>query len=169
VNVDPAILLVVATGSLVLATVVLAFATHQIASSTERATGETSNQSASDLVLQADRLLVEHPDLWPYLRRNADVGESTEKIFGDRIEAATEFYLDVLEAIWDHHSDFSVKDSKAWREWIHSALQDSLTMQKMYADESQWYPSLENVLEHCSHPKEHSWAMSIKNADQRQP
>jgi hypothetical protein len=161
VNVDPAILLVVATGSLVLATVVLAFATHQIASSTERATGETSNQSASDLVLQADRLLVEHPELLPFLRKNAEVGvwtRWTNKVFRTRIQAATEFYLDVLEAIWDHQSDFKGEDREAWREWIHSALEGSLTMRTTYEAEeaSQWYPSLRNVLEYCSQPK-HLW------------
>ena len=124
----------------------------------------TSNQYASDLVIRAGRVFIEYPALRPYFFD----GKRPAANHWNQVEAVALSQLDVMEAIWDHRSEFADRDREAWREWMHAISQSSPTMQERY--DPDWYPSLKLMLADavCTKPTKHEWAFSRADLPARQ-
>jgi hypothetical protein len=124
----------------------------------ERGLQTTANQYASELMLKADDLFVQWPMLRPYFFDDVPTDGMDDEALRHRVEAAGEYLLDVMEAIWDHSAEFVDEDAESWREWMHGFLQTSPTMQGTY--DAEWYPSLRKMLAaaRCTKPEEHEWA-----------
>lgn len=121
----------------------------------------TANQSAVDLALQADQLFLQWPGLRPYFYDDIEVVGAKEGNPRNRVRAAAEFYLDVMEAIWDHHGEYKHNDANAWREWIHEVMQTAPALREAYDPE--WYPSLGDLFAHagCTKLEQHNRAREI--------
>ena len=117
----------------------------------------SSYRGAADLVLDADHLFLEHPDLRAFFYDGKEV--PGDEFSRQLVLAAAEFYLDILEAIWDHRAEFARSDIDAWREWIHDLLEYSPAMRLIYNGSRDWYPSISDLLtwDGCS-KAEHTWA-----------
>jgi hypothetical protein len=124
----------------------------------------TANQYASDLVIRAGRVLIEYPDLRPYFFD----GKRPAANHRNQVEAVALSQLDVMEAIWDHRSEFADRDREAWREWMHASLQSSPTTQKWCLPD--WYPSLKLMLSDavCTNPEIHQWAFNSADLPARE-
>lgn len=123
----------------------------------------TSNQYASDLVIRAGRVFIEYPALRPYFFD----GKRPAANHWNQVEAVALSQLDVMEAIWDHRSEFADRDREAWREWMHAISQSSPTMQERY--DPDWYPSLKLMLSDavCTKPTKHKWAFNSADLPKR--
>jgi hypothetical protein len=111
------------------------------------------------LAVDADRVLVDYPELRPYFfddRRAVEVG--TER---DRVLAASVYFLDSLDAIWDQSRELDQGDRDAWREWIHDLFQGAPTMQDFYLAHLPSYVTLTGMLRNdgCTLPQQHRWAI----------
>jgi hypothetical protein len=113
--------------------------------------------AATELVLEADRMFVEHPELRRYILETTPVPKLSPD--RDRALAAAEFHLDVFEAVWDQRDEFSGQDRGAWREWIHEIVETSAAVREIYGEDPSWYPTLTDMLtwEPCSRPGSHPW------------
>jgi hypothetical protein len=96
--------------------------------------------STTDLTLQVDRLFIDFPHLRPYFYDNVPVPADS----GDRnqVLAAAEFFLDVLECIWDRKSEYSRKDVAAWQRWILDLFDTAPVLRTYFVETSTWYPTL---------------------------
>jgi hypothetical protein len=124
----------------------------------------TANQYASDLVIRAGRVFIEYPALRPYFFD----GKRPAANHRNQVEAVALSQLDVMEAIWDHRSEFADRDREAWREWMHASLQSSPTTQKWCLPD--WYPSLKLMLSDavCTNPEIHQWAFNSADLPARE-
>src|SRR6478609_1454539 len=151
-NVDP---------SLVISLISLAVALTGAVMS-RRALRRSSYRTAADLVIDADRILLDHPDLRPFIYPRSFHPDGTpppaeHQADYDRIMALAETYLDILEAIWDHRNEYTAADRMSWREWIHDLWESSPTVRSIYDKDPGWYPTLKSVFdwEDCSKPADH--------------
>lgn len=130
-----------------------------------RALRTNANQYAAQLVIESSRIAVEYPEIAPYLNNERSISAEPDPKVKLRARAAVEAQLDVMEAIWDHHSEFADDDVEAWREWMHHVLKNELHKE---AYEPDWYPSIRVMLAEsgCSGSiQEHAWAVQTGAAD----
>jgi hypothetical protein len=124
-----------------------------------RALHTTTNQYAAQLMVEADRILIEHADLRPYFYGERPVA-TVPKDKRDQVAAVAELELDVMETIWDHHEEIDSDDVDAWREWMHEMFRS-----RHLADEisTEWYPSLAEMLaQHgCTDHLRHKTAVDL--------
>jgi hypothetical protein len=127
----------------------------------------TTYRSATDLVLEADRMFLNSPHLRQYFYDDAECTESSPHYI--EMMAAAEFYLDVVECIWDHRDEFKRRDVDAWREWIHDVLEGAPAMRGVYLSAPRWYPTLTDLLrwETCESPNDHPWVMTAPGPQSR--
>ena len=140
-----------------------------------------SYRTATDYVIEAGRILLDKPYLRKYIYERAvppaadsdpatmvapvpkgsDMnagGGGTTTSYAE-VMALAEFYLDVLEAVWDYRPEFTPSDRVSWREWIHDLFQNSPALQHLYEENDDWYPTLKALLdwEPCN-DESHTWA-----------
>lgn len=118
-----------------------------------------SYRSATDLVLELDRVFLDQPQLRPYFYEQAPTpprGHSEHH----RVMAAAEFALDVCECIWDHRHQYSAVDCDAWREWIHNVFLESPTILATYEQNVAWYPTLQELVAKGGCTKGHDYFLS---------
>lgn len=101
--------------------------------------------SASELVLQFDRIFIEFPDLRPYFYGDRQVPSNNPRL-KNQVEATVEFVLDVLECVWDQRDKFPEEVLESWQEWIHELFERSPAMQTFYSERNQWYPQLRSLI-----------------------
>jgi hypothetical protein len=123
-----------------------------------RALRRSSYRTSADLLLEADRIFLDRPDLRPYFYDGVECSADDSEQRA-RVEAVAEFYLDVLETIWDHRNEFSRVDRASWREWIHDLLEWSPALRQVYTATPRWYPTITSLLdwEECTFAGEHRW------------
>lgn len=134
-----------------------------------RSLRRASYRTAADLVLAADQMMIEHPELRPYLYGDDDGNPVPVTATGKerwQAEAAAEFFLDVFETVWDHRAEFNAHDRVSWREWMHEVLEASPAMQGLY--DPDWYPTLAGLFadEGCTRPDDHVWVRAQEGRTQ---
>lgn len=130
-----------------------------------RALRTNANQYAAQLVIESSRIAIQYPEIAPYLNGDKPIDEEPHFEVQQRAKAAAEAQLDVMEAIWDHHSEFAEDDVESWREWMHHVLKNELHHETY---DPAWYPSIRKMLVEsgCSAPLgEHQWAIDSGAAD----
>jgi hypothetical protein len=98
------------------------------------------NEAATKLVLDIDRLFVEHPELRPYLLDGGSSGEDV--VFTHRADAVVELIADCLEGIWDNRDLYGKDDRESWRRYIMDLRSTMPQLDSFIDDNSKWYPSL---------------------------
>lgn len=123
------------SGVAVLVSVLSATLAWRIGSRTVR---NMSYRSATDLMLEVDRIFIEHPSLRKYFYHQMDCPKGHK----DRalVEAVAELTLDVLECIWDDHRSYSKRDRESWSNYIRAMFDQSPVVQETY--DPKWYPTL---------------------------
>jgi hypothetical protein len=122
----------------------------------ERTLHTTVNQYAAQLVIEAGKMFIDHPQLRPYFFHGKPWPEPQPADLQLAL-AIGQSHLDVMETIWDHHEDIDADDVDAWREWMHEVMEAPI-VQRGY--EPRWYPSITQMLEEhgCSNRRAHSFA-----------
>lgn len=107
----------------------------------------TTYQGATDLTLQMDRLFIEYPMLRPYFYGGEAVpaADGGDPDLRNRVLAAAEFVLDIVECIWDHRHSYAKDDREAWKKWIHDVFASSPACCELYSENVDWYPALQNL------------------------
>jgi len=123
-----------------------------------RALRRSSYRTSADLVLEADRIFLDRPELRCFFYEGLECPPKGDKQYG-QVKAAAEFYLDILETIWDHRGEFARTDRMAWREWIHDLLEWSPSIRDTYLESPRLYPTIRFLIEWepCAFPEEHEW------------
>ncbi|MGW6280053.1 hypothetical protein [Kribbella sp. NPDC055071] len=123
------------SGVAVLVSVLSAILAWRIGSRTVR---NMSYRSATDLMLEVDRIFIEHPSLRKYFYDQMDCPKGHK----DRalVEAVAELTLDVLECIWDDRRNYSRRDLKSWDMYIGAMFEQSPAVVEAY--DPTWYPTL---------------------------
>jgi hypothetical protein len=105
----------------------------------------TTYRSATDLMLEVDRVFVAHPKLPPYFYENRVCPPRHADY--NLVEAVAELQLDVLECIWDGRDNYSDDDRESWKKYIEATLDKSPALRTMRADpaKSDWYPTLNKL------------------------
>ncbi|MGW7682842.1 hypothetical protein ACWGID_19045 [Kribbella sp. NPDC054772] len=112
----------------------------------------TTYRSATDLMLEVDRVFIAHPCLRPYFYDD-QVCAKGDKDY-DLVQAVAELELDVLECIWDGRDNYSYKDQVSWAKYIKDSLAASPALKAMHADaeRANWYPTLDDLLSGKTEP-----------------
>jgi hypothetical protein len=144
----------------VVALVLSAFSVAFTLNHTKRTLRVTTYQGATALALDADRMLLQYPQLRPYIYLDKEPppeGEGEDEDEYHRVMAGAEFFLDVVECIWDHRKEYSRVDQAAWREFIHELLAHSPVMRDTFRGQPDWYPALQHLIElgTCTSPDDH--------------
>ncbi|MDM7832500.1 GNAT family N-acetyltransferase [Cellulomonas edaphi] len=106
----------------------------------------TTYRSATDLVLDIDRIFISNPQLRPYFYDGVDVDDQADD--SNQIAAVAEFMLDCYECIWDIRGTFSPEDRRSWGCFVLDMLDASPSLTRMYGERSvqDWYPALDNLM-----------------------
>lgn len=111
----------------------------------------TTYRSATDLMLEVDRVFVAHPELRPYFYddKACPPGHADYNL----VEAVAELELDVLECIWDGRHNYSDDDRESWAKYIKDTLGKSPALRTMHGDpaKADWYPTLDELLTAGAH------------------
>ncbi|MEJ3746228.1 hypothetical protein WEI85_23425 [Actinomycetes bacterium KLBMP 9797] len=116
----------------------------------------TTYRSATDLVLEVDRIFIGEPHLRRYFYDGEECAEADPEY--QKVQAIAEFYLDIVECVWDHR-EFNPADRRAWREWIHDVFEGAPPLRTLYGRHPDWYPTLMDLFtwESCDKVDEHGW------------
>jgi hypothetical protein len=115
----------------------------------------TTYQGATQLMLEVDRIFLNHPELRPFFY---DDVEPTPDVDRNLINAAVEFMLDAFECIWDQRPHFSAPDYDSWAEYIVDRFGTSPVLRQFYRDHAGWYPTLDSLLkEKAPAPQLQAW------------
>ncbi|HEU0316965.1 MAG TPA: hypothetical protein VFR49_06525 [Solirubrobacteraceae bacterium] len=126
--------------------------TYALSRQARRSLKVTTYHDATALTLQVDRMFVDHPRLRPYFYDGAPVPTgSRQPDERNRVLAAAEFLLDVLECVWDHEDEYDAQDRRAWAEWIHDTFASAPACRELYLDKRDWYPSLTKLADEGWH------------------
>ncbi|MET9271212.1 hypothetical protein [Kribbella sp. NPDC003557] len=122
----------------------------------------TTYRSATDLVLEVDRVFIEHPELRPYFY-DSEVCAPGHQHY-NQVMAVAELELDVLECIWDARDSYSDDDYKSWAEYIKGVFETSPAVSRLYADNEDWYPTLDKLFtgEPASTPWYRHWTTRVR-------
>jgi hypothetical protein len=141
-----------------------------------------STAGTSDLVFKADEFFLEQPALRPYFydswsvppglfesapRADPPAGSSAESgLLRNRLLAATEYYLDILECLWDNVTDLPADDRDSYREWIHDMFENGPVLGAFLDKFPKWYPTLSELLTNdvCTQKEEHLYTARKKIA-----
>ena len=104
----------------------------------------TTYRSATDLMLEVDRIFVDHPQLRKYFHDGKPCAKT--KADYNLVQAVAELELDVLECIWDSRKSYTKDDQESWAKYICGAL-ESPAVKDMYEDPANagWYPTLDRL------------------------
>jgi hypothetical protein len=144
-------------------------------------------EGTSELAGKADELFLSHPALRPYFY---DGWPAPDNIFAppppaarpqseadmdrSRLLAAAEYYLDLLEGIWDNVEPLHDDDKASWREWIHDMFETGPILVSYIEHYPTWYPTLTGLLEvekpgdRCTDPDRHPYAVKRHLQRERQ-
>jgi hypothetical protein len=142
-----------------------------------------STEGTTDLACKADELFLDHPGLRPYFYDRWPVPDkilsppapswppSEADLARSQLLAATEYYLDLLESIWDNVEPLPDKDKGSWREWIHDMFESGPILVAYFEKNPTWYPTLQAVFQakdgyRCTNSK-HLYA--VKHQAEQQP
>jgi hypothetical protein len=111
----------------------------------------TTYRSATDLMLEVDRVFIGHPKLRPYFYEN--VACPPGHAHYNLVQAVAELELDVLECIWDGRDSYSEDDRDSWAKYIKDTVDKSPALRQMHADpaKADWYPTLDELLTAGAH------------------
>ena len=131
----------------------------------------TTYRSATDLMLEVDRLFVAHPKLRPYFYENVACPRGHAD--HHRVQAIAELELDVLECIWDGSRTYSKADRESWAKYINDTLKRSPALQAMRADPRKqgWYPTLDLLSKVKGQPAtpQQGWLSRVRQLAMRRP
>jgi hypothetical protein len=141
-----------------------------------------STQGTTELASKADELFLSDPGLRPYFYDRWPAPEqifdspapvagepSKADLFRSRLLAATEYYLDLLESIWDNVGPLPEDDKSSWREWIHDMFESGPILGAYRERYETWYPTLTGMLraevpeDLCSDPEKHPYAAKLQS------
>lgn len=120
-----------------LAGAVATWVSHQ---SSQAGVVTTSYASATAMVLEVDKLLLDFPKFRPYLYESKRLTDSDPD--RDKILAAGEMVLDIAEYIWDLERREDPEQQHAWQSWLLSLFDSSPVMRDGYEEHTDWYPNL---------------------------
>jgi hypothetical protein len=145
-----------------------------------------STQGTTELASKADELFLSHPGLRPYfydrwpvpdqiLDSPAPVAGEPSKadLFRSQLLAAAEYYLDLLESIWDNVGPLPEDDKSSWREWIHDMFESGPILADYREQYETWYPTLTGMLQaevaedRCSDPERHPYAAKLQSQQRK--
>lgn len=112
---------------------------------TRRAHAVSAYDRSTDLFLEVDKALIDHPHLRPYFYDGKRLTENDPDRPG--AEAIAELMLDVFEWIWYRQRELSAKDSAGWRGYILEMLDTSPVLCEYHARNPGWHPSVDNLLQ----------------------
>jgi hypothetical protein len=138
---------VIAIIALVFSLIASGIATWSAYHGTRKSIVSTSYSNATTMLLEIDRLLVQYPAFAPYLyERKVIDPKDAER---DKLVAAANLVVDILEYIWERRSDFqsSTKDVEAWRHWMLNLFETSPILTALYEAHPGWYPNLNALLD----------------------
>lgn len=137
-----------------------------------------ATEGTTELAGKADELFVSHPGLRPYFYDRWPVPDqildppapgawppSDADVDRSRLLAATEYYLDLLESIWDNVAPLPNDDKESWREWMHDMFESGPILVDYLERNPTWYPTLTGMLEaevdedRCTEPDKHPYAV----------
>jgi hypothetical protein len=146
-----------------------------------------STQGTTELASKADELFLSQPGLRPYfydgwptpdkifeLPTPAAGPPSEADLFRSQLLAATEYYLDLLESIWDNVGPLPEDDKSSWREWTHDMFESGPILREYRQRYETWYPTLTGMLtaevaeDRCSDPERHPYTAKLQ-AQQQEP
>jgi hypothetical protein len=111
-----------------------------------RATESNVYQGISELMIDIDRIYIEHPSLRPYFYDNWP--EPTETAMRFRVSALAEVYIDLMDDMVTqepHLSDF-IKDG--WERYFIDIMRTSPALQNFWRENRTWYNAqLQNLLD----------------------
>jgi hypothetical protein len=110
----------------------------------KRGSENNAYDRATDLLLQIDRVIIEHPEVRPYFYDNQDL--QPDDPIAPRVEAVAELILDAFEWIWRRQRGLNLKDQEGWRRYILECLDSSTTLCSYHKRHSEWYPAVESIL-----------------------
>ncbi len=101
----------------------------------------TTYRSATDLVLEVDRVFIDHPQLRPYFYEDTvcPAGHLDKNL----VDAVAELQLDVLECIWDSRDTYTSVDRDSWAQYIREVFAASPAIRDAYSANEGWYPTLD--------------------------
>jgi hypothetical protein len=136
-----------------------------------------STEGTTDLACKADELFLDHPELRPYFYDRWPLPDeildppapapwppSPDDVARSQLLAAAEYYLDLLESIWDNVAPLPDDDRESWREWIHDMFESGPILVAYFERYHWWYPTLKGMLQaeidadRCTAPDRHGYA-----------
>jgi hypothetical protein len=137
-----------------------------------------STEGTTELACKADELFLDHPELRPYFYDGWPVPDeildlpapaawppSEAGVARSQLLAAAEYYLDLLESIWDNVAPLPDDDRESWREWIHDMFESGPILVAYIERYHWWYPTLMGMLraevdtDRCTAPERHMYAV----------
>jgi hypothetical protein len=117
----------------------------------------TTYRSATDLMLEVDRIFVDYPQLRRYFHDQEICPQSHPDY--NLVQAVAELELDVLECIWDSRKSYTKADRISWTNYILGALK-SPAVKDMYDDPDNkgWYPTLDRLTGRKVPPHKQWWS-----------
>jgi hypothetical protein len=128
----------------------------------------------TELSLKVDEFFANKPELRPYFydgwpvlpdilnpqRKSEPRPLTAEDLLRNQLLSASEYFLDVLEAIWDNVRNLPEDDQESYREWIHDMLEAGPILRGFLEKFTLWYPTLTELIESniCSRqPRRHPY------------
>jgi hypothetical protein len=133
-----------------------------------------------ELALRADEFFADRPKLRPYFYDCWPAPEgilgpqsspaprplTAEDLLRSKLLAASEYFLDVLECIWDNVKGLPRDDQCSYREWIHDMLETGPVLRQFLKEFDAWYPTLTELIESgtCEKPEVHSYVKEVQSS-----
>ena len=123
----------------------------------------TTYRSATDLMLEVDRIFVEHPHLRTYFH-DGQICPADHADY-NLVQAVAELELDVLECIWDSRDRYNKADQESWAKYILGVL-ETPAIKLMYEDpdNTDWYPTLDLLTGRALPKHKHWWTRTKQPA-----
>jgi hypothetical protein len=132
---------VIAIVALVFSLIASGIATRFAYQGTKKSQVSATYSTATSMVLEIDRLVVQYPAFWPYLYERKEIDPKDPE--RNKLLAAANMILDILEYIWERRGDFqSTTDRDAWRDWMLHLFEMSPSVTALYEAQPEWYPHL---------------------------
>jgi hypothetical protein len=131
-----------------------------------------------ELALRADEFFANRPELRPYFydrwpappgildpQSSAPRPLTEEDLLRSKLLSASEYFLDILESIWDNVKVLPGDDQDAYREWIHDMLERGAVLRQFLTEFDAWYPTLTELIKSgtCQKPEVHSYVREVQS------
>jgi hypothetical protein len=149
----------IAAGAVAVISALFAFLSLQVSRNALKMGAVTAG--TTELLLKVGEFFAEQPKLRPYFydgwsvspdilspQRSTEPRPLTdEDVLRCQLLSASEYFLDVLEAIWDNVRNLPKDDQESYREWMHDMLETGPVLRRFLEQFKLWYPTLTELIE----------------------